>query len=482
MLFDDKGQIKTSPKELADILQKQFISVFSDPSKANWSEATFNPSPIQVPFADEFMEFTIDDIIAAIDKIDQNAASGPATLLKNCKNSIAIPIHLIWSHSLANGYVPASYKLSRIFLLHKKDRNSIPANYRPVSLTSHVVKVFERVLRKKMVEHLETNDLLCNNQHGFRSGRSCLTQLLHHFDNVLKALMNNQDFNSIYLDYAKAFDKVDHKILLEKLKLYGIHTTLINWIDNFLSVRMQGVIVNGHLSFLALIISGVPQGTVLGPILFIIFINDIDLCIAESIIRSFADDTCVSKPICQKDVSLLQNDLEKVILWSDNNNMTLHKDKFEYMSYLHNRQNYLLELPFVCEQFQYKVSDTTFLRPVEQLRDLGVTVLGSISVTVHLRNYWQSTPKSCMGSSSLSLRSKDIMLTLYKSMVRSQLEYCSPLWNPAKISSIQELESVQKVFTSKISGMTELNYWDRLRQLSLMSLQRRRERYIILHM
>ena len=217
----------------------------------------------------------------------------PAKLLKNCKNSIAIPIHLIWSHSLANGYVPASYKLSHIVRLYKKDSKSIPANYRPVSLTSHVVKVFERVLRKKMVDHLETNDLLCNNQHGFRSVRSCLTQLLHHFDDVLEALMNNQDFDSIYLDYAKAFDKVDHKILLKKLNLYGIHPTLINWIDNFLSDRMQGVIVNGHLSFLALIISGVLQGTVLGAILFLIFINDIDLCIAESIIRSFADDTRV---------------------------------------------------------------------------------------------------------------------------------------------------------------------------------------------
>ena len=167
----------------------------------------------------------------------------------------------------------------------------------------------------------------------------------------------------------------------------------------------------------------------------------------------------------------------------DNNNMTLHKDKFEYMSYQHNRQNYLLELPFVCEQFQYKVSDTTLLRPVEQLRDLGVTMSSDLSWSQYIYEITgKARQKAIWVLAVFRSRSKDIILTLYKSMVRSQLEYCSPLWNPFKISSIQELESVQKVFTSKISGMTELNYWDRLRQQSLMPLLRRRERYIILHM
>ena len=165
-----------------------------------------------------------------------------------------------------HGYVPDFYKMSHIFPLHKKDSKSIAANYRPVSLTSHVVKVFERVIRKKIVHHLDSNDLVCSIQQGFRSGRSCLTQLLYHFDDAMESLTNRLDFDSIYLDFAKAFDKVDHEILMKKLQLYGIHPKMINWIRSFLTNRMQGVDVNGQISFLAMIISGVPQGTVVGPI------------------------------------------------------------------------------------------------------------------------------------------------------------------------------------------------------------------------
>ena len=140
------------------------------------------------------------------------------------------------------------------------------------------------MIRKKITNHMEANDLICSHQHSFWSGRSYLTQLLHHFDDVLEALTNNMDFDSIFLDYAKAFDKVDHKILLKKLHLYGIHHRLIRWIEYFLSNRMQGVVVNGKISLLAIILSDVPQGTDLGPISFLIFINDITLCISNSIL------------------------------------------------------------------------------------------------------------------------------------------------------------------------------------------------------
>ena len=150
---------------------------------------------------------------------------------------------------------------------------------------------------------LESNKLICANQHGFCSKHSCLTQLLHHFDDVYKNYINGHDTDYIYFDYTKAFDKVDHALLIKKLQRYGIHSKIIKWIESLLTKHSQQVVINGHLSLAALIISVVPQRTMLGPILFIIFINDIASCIKDSTTRCFADVTRVSKAItCKKDV------------------------------------------------------------------------------------------------------------------------------------------------------------------------------------
>ena len=216
------------------------------------------------------LDFEVSDIIKAIEDIKPNAAPGPddipVMLLRNCKDAVAEPIHLIWKMCFSAEEVPSLYKFSHVFPLYKKDSRAMPTNYRPISLTSHFIKIFERVIRKKMVDYLEMNDLICNRQHGFRAGRSCLTQLLHHFDDSLESITNNSDFDSIYLDYAKAFDKVDHKLLLKKLQIYGVHSKIIRWIESLLQNCKQAVVVDGHLSVLGSILSGVPQGTVLGPI------------------------------------------------------------------------------------------------------------------------------------------------------------------------------------------------------------------------
>ena len=426
---------------------------------------SFPPPTIQNPFTDDMLDFSTEDIIKAIEEIKPNAASGPdeipVILLKECKEALAKPIYLVWSQSLETGVVPSFYKTSHVFPLHKKDSKALPANYRPISLTSHIIKIFERVLRRKLVEYMEINNLICSKQHGFRSGRSCLTQLLHHIDDVLEALSNNSDFDSIYLDYAKAFDKVDHKLLLRKLRLYGIHPKIVKWIESFLSDRKQSVVVDGYHSFLSLILSGVPQGTVLGPILFLIFINDIENCILHSIVRCFADDTRISIAVSNSDIDsrLLQVDLHNIIQWSERNNMALHKNKFAYMCHRFNKGHDLSVLPFVNELYRYAVNDEITLEPVHQLRDLGILVSSDLSWSPHIATIAnKARQKASWVLSVFHTRSISIMLTLYKSMVRSLVEYCCPLWHPTKIRDIQELESVQKTFTARITGMHDMHY------------------------
>ena len=466
MLFDERNNICTDPQQIANILQNQFKSVFSNPEAVDMTAADFASPTIASKFEDADLSFSEEDVVSAIDDIRADAAAGPdgipTTLLKSCKHALARPIHLLWSKSFDSGAVPAFYKNSLICPLYKKGSHATASNYRPVSLTSHIIKIFERFIRKRLVHHLESNNLLCNQQHGFRSGHSCLTQLLHHFDDILENFLDGNDTDCIYLDYAKAFDKVDHALLIKKLSKYGIHPKIIKWIDSFLNDRTQQVVVDGQLSVAALIISGVPQGTVLGPILFLIFINDITFCVTNSVIRCFADDTRIMKAISQtQDMPLLQQDLDRVTQWSIRNNMSLHEDKFEFLSHAVNRSNPLHHLPFTCEVYQYSTSKGN-LTPVQQLRDLGVTVSSDLSWTLQISTMaTKARQKAAWVLSVFHTRSSTIMLTLYKSMVRSLLEYCCPLWNPSKVSDIQELEGVQRTFTSRIAGTQHLYYWGR---------------------
>ena len=185
-----------------------------------------------------------------------------------------------------------------------------------------------------LVNYLEQNGLISANQHGFRSGRSTLTQLIAHVNDILVGWNNGFDLDCIYLDYAKAFDKVDHALFVEKMKRFSIHPKLLKWIESFLVDRKQCVVVNGARSDEKSVISGVPQGSVLGPapVLFIIFINDLEAVIQGSTMRFFADDTKISETITSRDdQEILQEDLQSTLEWSIRNNMQLHEQKFELM-------------------------------------------------------------------------------------------------------------------------------------------------------
>ena len=222
----------------------------------------------------------------------------------------------------------------------------------------------------------------------------------------------------------------------------------------------------------------------LGPVLFLIFINDLETATGSSTIRFFADDTRISRQIeCCRDHEQLQKDLEGVLKWSRENNMRLHEEKFELLIHSSHAAPEDSVLPFANEYKSYKISEDRTLYPVDSLRDLGIQLESDLSWPRHILTITKKARNAAAWVLSVfKSRELDVMMTLYKSFVRSNLEYCCPLWSPRTIGLIQELEEVQREFTRRITALQGLSYWDRLKKLKLMSLQRRRERYVLLIM
>ena len=484
-LKDRNGSIKHKPQDMANILQGQYSSVFSNPLSPDIDPNASHTD--QSEFCLSSIEVNQKEMIDAMAELDPNSAAPdgdiPARILKCCRNSLSKPLVILWSHSMQQGHIPSKLKDQFIAPVFKKGAKTDPANYRPVSLTSHVIKIFERVVRRHLVQYLEGHNLISAKQHGFRKGRSCLTQLLNHIDNIMQNLLDGCDTDVVYLDYAKAFDKVDHAILLTKLKRYGITGQLHQWLTEFLTNRQQVVTVNGQHSHPAPVLSGVPQGTVLGPILFILYINDLEKVLSEAKNGSFADDTRLSHTInISDDTKTLQRDLNSVVKWSRENNMQLHEDKFELLCYRNLSKNLLRSLPFSDEFCQYLTPGGFDLLPKHVVKDLGVYLDDDLSWSHHYQSMISSANKmAAWVLGAFKDRSKFTMLHLYKSLIRCRLEYCCPVWDPSHIKDIQALEDVQRHFTARISGFSHMDYHSRLKNLKLQSLQRRRERYSIIH-
>ena len=463
----------TDAKEMAELLADQYSSVFSTPKNQPPTITDLENSASTI----SDIIITPHDIIAAIDELRPTAASGPdgypAIVLKQCKHELAVPLSILWNKSMDTSYIPSSLKLNLITPNHKGGSKSTPANYRPVALTSHLIKIYEKVLRNKISTFLDTNNLLNKNQHGFRSGRSCLTQLLAHHDNIISLLEDGMNVDVVYLDFAKAFDKVDHNLVLTKAQALGINGRLLSWLQQFLLNRKQSVVVNGKVSSPRDVISGVPQGSVLGPLIFLILISDIDDEILHSFIASFADDTRATKGLkCENDAADLQNDLFRIYQWAERNNMEFNSLKFELIRY--GRINDLKD------STSYISPNWTIIEEKEHVKDLSVTMSNDCFFRSHINNIIESAKRiSSWIIRTCSTREKIPMLTLYKSLVRPILEYCSVLWAPIAKGDIQRLEEIQQSFLRKIKGIDK-NYHKALKDLNLYSLERRRERYIIL--
>ena len=261
-----------------------------------------------------------DLVLKKLSSLKVDKACGPdciqAVVLKECAHALSLPITLIFRKSVRDSQLPIQWLSANVCPLFKKGDKLLPSNYRPVSLTSIVCKILESILREKLEKYFYENGLISPNQHGFVKQKSCSTNLIETIDFISDLISKGKPVDVVYLDFAKAFDSVPHKRLIKKMETYGVRGKLIKWIIAFLKNRRQRVVQGESKSSWCEVLSGVPQGSVLGPFLFVIFINDLVEGMKNSV-KLYADDTKVMSKVSNLNESqLLQKDLQDAYEWS----------------------------------------------------------------------------------------------------------------------------------------------------------------------
>ena len=377
-------------------------------------------------------------------KLNPSKATGPdkipARLLKEFAEEISPGLTMFFSNSLDQGDLPSDWRLAFIVPAYKgnnKERSS-PESYRPVSLTSICCKIMEHIICSCVMKHLDNNNVLSDCQHGFRNNRSCESQLLITINDFARGINDKQQIDSILLDFSKAFDKVNHYKLGLKLKHYGIKGNCLNWIISFLKNRSQQVILNGSFSDPAEVLSGVPQGTVLGPLLFLIYINDMP-ALLHSILRLFADDAFLYR--CIKsilDMYYLQEDLNQLQTWEHNWDMEFHPQKCKLLSII----NKTKPLPT-----SYTIHEET-LESVESAKYLGITLEKRLKWNKHVASICsKANQRRAFLQRNLRGCTKQTKIKAYKTYVLPTIMYASSVWNPVGESNMglrNQLESVQR--------------------------------------
>ena len=445
----------------AILFNKYFPSVFTS------SEFSLPPlDEIQLP--EETMSdvrFSEEEVFAALQNLDPNKAMGidgiHQRVLKYCSVSLYKPIHNLFSLCTSSNRLPSEWKVHRITPVFKSGDRVLISNYRPISLLCSVSKVLERLIYDKISSF--TLAQVTNNQFGFMPNHSCLQQLLVFVDSVVRCQERKSQLDVVYVDIRKAFDSVPHGELLYKLRKFGIVGNLWYLFRDYLTCRVQCVAIENELSHLAPVASGVPQGSILGPLFFLLYINDMPLAMPMLRAFMFADDTKLAKEVTSlEDCAELQMSLESLRDWSAKWKLDFNISKCCSLQF--SSRSKLIPS-------NYSMNDVP-LPEKNHMKDLGVTICDDLTWSDHhndicAKAYRQlGLLKRTFGRSS----SAQALKVLYFTLVRSKLTYCSQLWRPQLVYEIMALERVQRRATKFILQTTALDYRERLINLNILPL------------
>ena len=378
-------------------------------------------------------------LMKLLQNLKPGKAAGPdklkPLLLRELREEIAPIIQIIFDRSLKTGKLPADWMKANVMPVFKKGDKSLAANYRPISLTCILCKVLEHILASNIVKHLDGQGILYDLQHGFREKRSCETQLIMLIEDLARNASVGKQTDIILLDFSMAFDKVNHSKLLWKLHQYGIRGHVLNWVRAFLGSRSQRVVIEGEESESIPVTSGVSQGSVLGPILFLIYINDLpdEVC---SQVRLFADDTALYLTMESEDSgSTLQSDLDILSMWETRWDMEFNPSKCQVVHVAGSKRpvkrDYILH--------------SQVLESVTCAKYLGVDISCSLTWNSHIDRITGSANRTLgFVRRNIKTRMSKVRETAYNTLVRPQLEYASAVWDPHNKNRISQIEQVQR--------------------------------------